>query len=192
MPFNSPLLINDNNLNVDLSTIINGGGFIDAIITDQPYNISKKNNFKTMGQKGIDFGEWDKNFQQKPWLSKYISYLKPGGNIVVFCGIKQISELVNILEELGCDYKQLIRWEKTNPIPRNIKRLYVHDCEYCVWAVKKGKWTFNTNWQDHSYLRPKLIAPICGGKEKTIHTTQKPLSIMSELVKTMTNEGDVV
>lgn len=145
-----------------------------------------------MGQKGIDFGEWDKNFQQKPWLSKYISYLKPGGNIVVFCGIKQISELVNILEELGCDYKQLIRWEKTNPIPRNIKRLYVHDCEYCVWAVKKGKWTFNTNWQDHSYLRPKLIAPICGGKEKTIHTTQKPLSIMSELVKTMTNEGDVV
>lgn len=31
-------------------------GSVDAIITDPPYNISRKNNFKTMGRAGIDFG----------------------------------------------------------------------------------------------------------------------------------------
>ena len=35
---------------------------IDAIITDPPYNIARKNNFHTMGRAGIDFGEWDKGF----------------------------------------------------------------------------------------------------------------------------------
>ena len=35
-------------------------GSVDAIITDPPYNIARKNNFKTMGRSGIDFGEWDK------------------------------------------------------------------------------------------------------------------------------------
>lgn len=34
---------------------------VDAIITDPPYNISRDNNFKTMGRAGIDFGEWDKD-----------------------------------------------------------------------------------------------------------------------------------
>ncbi|MBN4084245.1 hypothetical protein [Mycoplasma sp. CSL10166] len=33
--------------------------FIDAVITDPPYNISRKNNFKTIGRSRIDFGEWD-------------------------------------------------------------------------------------------------------------------------------------
>jgi site-specific DNA-methyltransferase (adenine-specific) len=29
---------------------------IDAIITDPPYNISKNNNFASLGRAGIDFG----------------------------------------------------------------------------------------------------------------------------------------
>jgi len=30
---------------------------VDLIITDPPYNISRKNNFNTIGRNGIDFGE---------------------------------------------------------------------------------------------------------------------------------------
>ena len=43
-------------------------GSIDAIICDPPYNISKENNFKTMGLAGIDFGVWDKDFDLTSWL----------------------------------------------------------------------------------------------------------------------------
>ena len=42
----------------------NKGLQVDHIITDPPYNISKKNNLSTMNsanRQGVDFGEWDKN-----------------------------------------------------------------------------------------------------------------------------------
>ena len=41
---------------------------VDAIITDPPYNISRDNNFTTMGRAGIDFGEWDKDFDLTSWI----------------------------------------------------------------------------------------------------------------------------
>ena len=37
---------------------------VDHIITDPPYNISRNNNFHTINRQGVDFGEWDKNFNQ--------------------------------------------------------------------------------------------------------------------------------
>ena len=39
-----------------MSDIVSSGVKFDAIITDPPYNISRENNFKTMGRAGIDFG----------------------------------------------------------------------------------------------------------------------------------------
>jgi len=30
---------------------------VDAIITDPPYNISRENNFTSLGRSGIDFGQ---------------------------------------------------------------------------------------------------------------------------------------
>ena len=57
---------------------------IDAIITDPPYNISRQNNFTTMGRAGIDFGEWDKGFDLTSWIDIAAPLLKKGGNIVIF------------------------------------------------------------------------------------------------------------
>ena len=40
---------------------------VDAIVTDPPYGISRKNNFHTMGNRqGVDF--WDKDFNPTSWL----------------------------------------------------------------------------------------------------------------------------
>lgn len=44
------------------------GGIVDAVITDPPYNVSRKNNFTTMGsacRQGMDFGEWDCGYFQR-------------------------------------------------------------------------------------------------------------------------------
>ena len=58
----------------DCLDIINNIEVVDCIITDIPYNISKKNNFKTMkdrtGRNGIDFGEWDKGFEEENLILK--------------------------------------------------------------------------------------------------------------------------
>ena len=55
---------------------------IDLILTDIPFNISKDNNFKSMkdrtGRNGIDFGQWDKGFDETG-LKSLVPKIKKGG-----------------------------------------------------------------------------------------------------------------
>lgn len=164
----------------------------DCIITDIPYNISKKNNFTTIGRQGVDFGEWDKNFDTLKWLDSASKLINKNGSILIFCSLSQISYLIERLSELGFEYKDTIVWEKTNPMPRNIERRYVQSNEYLLWVVKKGaKWVFNKP-KNIPYLKQIFKNSICSGRERTKHTTQKPLKLMKTILEIHTNENDIV
>ena len=166
---------------------------IDAVIADPPYNISKDNNFTTMGRAGIDFGEWDKNFDLISWIKVSEPLLKKGGNIVIFNDWKNMTNITKELENIGFDIKDLIRWEKTNPMPRNRDRRFITDYEVAVWAVKKGeKWTFNRI--DKTYERPEIKCGITSQGEKKLgsHPTQKPIAVMEWLIQRLTNDNDIV
>ena len=127
----------------------------DALITDPPYNIARDNNFKTMGRAGIDFGEWDKDFNLTSWLHTAINKIKKGGNVIVFTDWKSTTPIIRELEKNNCEVKDMIRVEKSNPIPRNRDRRFITDYEIAIWAVKKGaKWTFNR--QLENYERPLI------------------------------------
>lgn len=168
-------------------------GSIDSIITDPPYNISKANNFKSMGRSGIDFGEWDKNFDLTKWIKVAEPLLKKGGNIVIFNDWKNLSIIAKALEENNFEIKDLIRWEKNNPMPRNRDRRFITDYEVAIWAVKKGaKWTFNRI--DEAYERPLIKCSITSKKEKKngTHPTQKPVAVMEWLIERLSNENDIV
>lgn len=170
----------------------NGTKF-DAIITDPPYNISKKNNFPSLKNRrtGVDFGEWDKNFDPCNWLEFYTPFVAKNGCVIIFCSYIFLSFIIAKLENLGFATKDILRWEKSNPMPRNITRRYVQDTEFAVWAVRNGaKWTFNK--QNAPYLRAKFTSPVVSGKEKTAHTTQKSLKIMREIIEIHTNKGDLI
>ena len=167
---------------------------VDAIITDPPYNISKDNNFHTMSsanRQGLDFGDWDRNFDLTSWLKLSDKLLKNGGNIIIFNSFLNIGFIAKELEKLNYSIKDLIRWVKPNPMPRNIKRRFVVDCEYAIWAVKgKQKWTFNV--LEKPYMRPQIICSRPAGKEKTIHPTQKPINLINKLINIFTNKDDLV
>jgi len=182
-----------------MDKLIEDGVKVDAIITDPPYNISRKNNFSTMKNKygkpacirGIDFGEWDKGFDLFSWIDKGIELLDNNGSMFIFNDWKNIGNIARYAESLGMDIKDCFRWEKLNPMPRNINRRYVTDFEMGVWLVKKkSKWVFNR--QNEKYERPKFVSGSVSGKEKTIHTTQKPIALMEYLVKIHTNENQLV
>ncbi|MGL5438357.1 MAG: DNA methyltransferase [Metamycoplasmataceae bacterium] len=164
---------------------------VDAVITDPPYNISKKNNFKTIGRNGIDFGEWDKNFDQLKWLTNISKILKNNGSIIIFNDWKNMGDISERLEKLGFEIKDLIRWIKPNPMPRNTSRRYVTDFEFALWATKKnGKWTFNKP-KDKPYLKPEYISsPPMGTKR--IHPTEKPIKLIEDIIKVHTNKGDII
>ena len=164
---------------------------VDLILTDPPYNVSKKNNFTTMGRSGIDFGNWDYDFDQLSWIEKISEKVSDNGSVVVFNAWRNLGDIANHLEDNGFIVKDILRWVKDNPMPRNRDRRYIVDYEFALWAVKKkSKWTFNR--LNENYDRPEMKYPIVAGKEKTSHPTQKPLKLMNELVARHSDVGDVV
>ena len=166
---------------------------IDALITDPPYNIARKNNFKSMGRAGIDFGDWDKGFDLTSWIAVAVSRVKKGGNVVIFTDWKSITPIVEELEKNECDVKDMIRIEKSNPIPRNRDRRFITDYEVAVYGVKRGgKWTFNR--LDEKYEKPLIKTSVTPKSQKVDngHPTQKSLYAMEWLIERLTNEGDVV
>lgn len=160
---------------------------VDAIITDPPYNISRKSNFSTMGRSGLDFGEWDKDADLFSYLDESMRLLSKNGSIILFNDWKNLGNIANYASNLGFKVKDMIRLEKTNPMPRNRDRRYVTDYECAVWfTAPKAKWTFNR--QATNYERPKFVANI----ESGLHPTQKNLSLMMWLVSIHSNESDTI
>lgn len=167
---------------------------VDAIITDPPYNIARENNFKTMGRAGIDFGEWDKGFDLTGWIKDINKIVNKNGSVIIFNAWRNLGNIAQALEENGFEIKDCVRWVKNNPMPRNLNRRYITDYEFFIWAVKKGsKWTFNKP-EDIPYLRCEYKHSLTPKSEKEfgVHTTQKPLKLMEDIIKVHTNKHEVV
>ena len=166
---------------------------VDAIITDPPYNISRENNFTSLGRTGIDFGQWDKGFDQKKWIRTAAPIVKDGGSIIIFNDWRNMGIIADALERNGFIVKDILRWKKKNPMPRNVNRRYVTDFELAIWAVKgdKEKWTFN-NHKEGYYLRPEFTYSAYVASKKRIHPTQKSVKLIQDIIKIHTNVGDTV
>jgi len=161
--------------------------YVDLIVTDPPYNISKKNNFKTMGRNGIDFGEWDKEFDLFSYINEAYRVLNKNGSFVVFNDWKNLGDISKYAENLGFVTKDMLRFIKTNPMPRNRERRYITDFECAIWFTKKGgRWIFNR--QDKKYERPMFF----GNIEKGLHPTQKNTKLIEWLIKIHSNENQLV
>jgi DNA modification methylase len=174
---------------------------IDLIIVDPPYLISKKSNFKNYsdnansdiitkyGKHSIDFGDWDK--QDIDWnllFNEYYRILKKGGTLIVFFDIWKSSLIKEVADKNKFKQGRVCVWQKTNPVPINSKINYLSNAnEYFFSFVKDKKPTFNSEYDNGVYKYP-----ICHGKERLEHPTQKPLSLITELIKKHSNVGDLV
>lgn len=165
---------------------------IDLILLDPPYVISRDSTFHiTKNNKfnfSIDFGEWDKNFDGlKDVIQECYRCLKDAGTIICFYDLFKITILKAYLEEAKFKQIRFIEWVKTNPVPVNSKHTYLSNArEIALEAVKKGKSTFNSEYDNGVYK-----FPICHDKDR-FHPTQKPLELMEALIKKHSNEGDLI
>lgn len=166
-------------------------GSVDLVLTDPPYNLAKSNNFHTMGRKGIDFGEWDKGFDLFSYIDGLSRVCTKDANVVIFNDWKNIGEIAKYAESKGFVIKDMLRWEKSNPMPRNRDRRFVVDYEVAIWlTMPRAKWVFNR--QSETYDRPCFKGSLTPSSEKTEHTTQKPVWLMEQIIKTLSHESQTV
>lgn len=166
---------------------------VDLILTDIPFMISRDGNFQTMKDRrnriGLDFGEWDKDFDITI-IASLQAKIRKGGSFITFHSFEQYSSLQDVMSDLI--FKDKIIWEKTNPMPRNRDRRYISNIEIASWFVKPGeKWTFNrqSDKYDGSVIRYPSES---GGGFKRYHPCQKSQSVLTELILRHSNAGDVI
>jgi site-specific DNA-methyltransferase (adenine-specific) len=174
---------------------------IDLILVDPPYQISRESGFKNIsdttndemkskyGKLSIDFGDWDKTEIDWDLLFKeYYRVLKKGGTVIFFFDIWKSNIIKEVAEINKFKQPRIGSWVKTNPVPINSKINYLSNAtEYFFTFVKGSKPTFNSSYDNGIYRYP-----ICHGKQRFDHPTQKPLELIKDLVEKHSNEGDLV
>lgn len=173
-----------------------------AIITDPPYNVSPRNGRDGTTQGTLkrkdgtarkvqrDFGDWDRTWDPKPFLTEATRLLRDdGGSLIAFTSEFLIGDYV----ASGLNHRNLIYWRKTNPTPA-FKRLYVRAIEMAVWQVKgKTGWVWNGGgYVPNVYEGPIVAGFACANGETREHPTQKPLWLMRKLIERHTAPGDLI
>lgn len=170
---------------------------VDLVLTDPPYEISRKSNFQAGEASGrdtdrfrisIDFGEWDSDFIGLDAIIKECyRILKKGGTLICFYDLWKITTLKEYFESAGFKQLRFIEWIKTNPVPINSKINYLTNSrEIAITGVKSSKPTFHSEYDSGIYH-----FPICHSKDR-FHPTQKPLELIEGLILKHSNEGDIV
>ena len=170
---------------------------VDLVLIDPPYEVSRDTNFAKGKIKGTDvdrfrvsmnFGDWDSNFTGLDIVIKECyRILKKSGTLICFYDLWKITVLKEYFETAKFNQIRFIEWIKTNPVPLNSKTNYLTNSrEIALVGVKGGKPTFNSEYDNGIYKHP-----ICHDKDR-FHPTQKPLSLIEELVLKHSNEGDLV
>lgn len=174
---------------------------VDLILVDPPYLISRDSNFKNYSEGtskeivnkysgiSIDFGDWDKSELNWDILFKeYNRVLKDGGTLIIFYDIWKSNEIKLMADKYKFKQPRVCQWQKTNPVPINSKVNYLSNAiEYFFTFVKGKKPTFHSVYDNGVYRYP-----ICHGKERYDHPTQKPLQLIIDIINKHSNPDDVV
>lgn len=187
-----------------VNTIYNGDAYelikqipdksIDLIVTDPPYLIENTNggtnnelgkSIKNMNTQ-LKMGEFAHSIEESI-LDEFVRVMKKI-NIYIWCNHKQIPMYLDyFVNKYQCKFDILIR-HKTNATPL-FKNKYMTDKEYCLY-FRKGAYCNPINYDTAKtvYNLPINIED----KKKFGHPTIKPLSIIENLIKNSSVEGEVV
>ncbi|MER1300429.1 DNA-methyltransferase [Ligilactobacillus salivarius] len=174
---------------------------IDIVITDPPYFLSN-DGFSNSGGKfvSVNKGDWDKdNGSSEEFysilLSEVYRVLKKDGTLWIFGTMHNIYTIGYLLKKYDFKILNNITWQKTNPAPNLSRRMFTHSTETILWAKKNtGKQVFNYDLmrEENGGKQMKDVWSTSttskGEKRFGKHPTQKPVSILSRIIKASTTE----
>ena len=176
-------------------------GSIDMILCDLPY--------------GTTACKWDTIIPFEPLWEQYKRIIKDNGAIVLTASQPFTSALVMSNIKM---FKYCWVWNKAkaaNYVNAKKQPLKIHE-DIAVFCKgnnynpqktigkfrKKGGYTVNrevavaqnptVSFNDTYYPKSILNFSVAGNKDSTLHPTQKPVALFEYLIKTYTNEGDLV
>jgi len=171
-------------------------GSIGLILSDPPYNLAKYSTgnmkFEWRPEINNDVAAWDlRELDPSDFLSEFKRILSPTGNIFIFTSYHMIGKWHQVFDS-EFDTFQFMVWHKTNPIPNVRKSSFLNSCELIVCMWNRGHcWNFSRQNEMHNFLE----SPICMGMERLKHPkhpTQKPLSVLKQIIRTASKENDLV
>ncbi len=188
---------------------------IDLIFADPPYNLQLEGALSRPDQSVVDAvnDDWDKfsSFADydaftRDWLKAVRRVMKPDATIFVIGSYHNIFRVGTILQDLGFWILNDIVWRKNNPMPNFRGRRFTNAHETMIWASKSAaakNYTFNYEalkaGNEDCQVRSDWLLPICTGGERLkdengrkTHPTQKPESLLTRVILSASNKGDVV
>ncbi len=169
---------------------------VDLILTDPPYNIAKYStgNIPLPGREALnnDIADWDTvPIEPGELLYDFKRIIKPKGNIFVFTSYNLIGKWHEAFDS-EFDTFQYFIWHKTNPAPKIYKNGFLNSCEMMICLWNKGHtWNFTRQNEMHNFFE----SPICMAPERLRdpkHPAQKPVRLLSHVIRIASNPGDVV
>ncbi|NLT50087.1 MAG: site-specific DNA-methyltransferase [Ignavibacteria bacterium] len=191
-------------------------GFVDLLILDPPYNLSKKFNVVKFNKITInDYSEWIEKF-----IVELKRTLKPDAT-VYFCSDWNSSTSVHLVMQKYFKVQNRITWEREKG--RGSKTNWKNNSEDIWFCTCSNNYTFNIedvkmkrkviapyrtidgdpkDWLEDengsfritypSNIWNDISVPFWSMKENTEHPTQKPEKLIAKLILASSNKGDVV
>lgn len=190
-------------------------GFVDLLIVDPPYNLTKNYHGNSFSQKkGADYRAYTQR-----WLELVLPLLKPNASIYVCCDWKSSMIIGTVLQEY-CYLQNRITWQREKG--RGAKNNWKNGMEDIWFATKSEEYSFHV---DAVKMRRRVIAPYREGgtpkdweeteegkfrntcpsnfwddisipywsmAENTAHPTQKPEKLIAKLILASSQSGDIV
>ncbi|MEN6400848.1 MAG: site-specific DNA-methyltransferase [Armatimonadia bacterium] len=152
-------------------------GKVDAVVTDPPYEIHAGAGGGCFGGRAhlVSTGGFTDSGRDYSFLAGQTDW-------VCFCSRLQLRSLLEIAEK--GERFNLLTWCKPNPVP-TCNNKYLPDVEYAVHSFSRGR-LFGDMRQKSCFI----VHP-CGNKE-TNHPNEKPIPVMTKLVRLCSEEGDTI
>lgn len=182
---------------------------IDLIFADPPYFLSNNGiTCKSGKMASVNKGTWDKssgladkhNFNRE-WIKECYRILAPNGSIWISGTLHNIYSVGMALEENNFKILNNITWQKTNPPPNLSCRYFTHSTETVIWArknLRKSRHTFNYAIMKEENGGKQMKDVWTGSTTKKTekafgkHPTQKPIYLLDRIIRSSSNEGDLV
>ena len=153
---------------------------VDCIITDPPYGMNFKSNYRKekyntiLNDNNLDF--------IKDYFNRCYSLLKEDTHIYCFCSWHNIDKFKMEFEKYF-KLKNIIVWEKNNTSMGDLKGSYAPKHEFILYGHKGRRLRSGFRYAD-------IIK--ANRTNNKLHPTQKPVDLLEIFIKQSTNENEVV